>query len=156
MLSKDKDTDSSERDPFTDRSFDVPLLELDRLYAPSDRDIRHKFNMFAHGASRSRSWGMLESRPARRSRSHRRRARPRRATAPERTTSSSRSTGGSSRPFRFGNRYQLIPTLEMFNTFNNKNNINPLVTPAVVNFDGFLRLGVGDPRQVQLAVKFMF
>ena len=59
-------------------------------------------------------------------------------------------------PFRFGNRYELIPTLEMFNTFNNKNNINPLVTPPVVNFDGFLRLGVGDPRQVQLAVKFVF
>ena len=61
-----------------------------------------------------------------------------------------------SRPFRFGDRYELIPTLEMFNTFNNKNNINPLVTPALFNFDGFLRLGVGDPRQVQLAVKFLF
>ena len=44
----------------------------------------------------------------------------------------------------------------MFNTFNNENNINPLVTPALFNFDGFLRLGVGDPRQVQLAVKFLF
>ena len=33
VLSTDKDTDSSERDPFTDRSFDVPLSELDRLYA---------------------------------------------------------------------------------------------------------------------------
>ena len=61
-----------------------------------------------------------------------------------------------SRPFRFGDRYELIPTLEMFNTFNNENNINPLVTPALFNFDGFLRLGVGDPRQVQLAVKFLF
>jgi hypothetical protein len=44
----------------------------------------------------------------------------------------------------------------MFNTFNNKNNINPLVTPALFNFDGFLRLGVGDPRQVQLSVKVVF
>jgi hypothetical protein len=60
------------------------------------------------------------------------------------------------RPFRFGGRYEIIPTLEMFNTFNNENNINPLVTPALFNFDGFLRLGVGDPRQVQLSVKLVF
>ena len=46
--------------------------------------------------------------------------------------------------------------IEMFNTFNNDNNINPLSTPALFNFDGFLRTGVGDPRQVQLAVKFTF
>ena len=44
----------------------------------------------------------------------------------------------------------------MFNTFNNANNINPLSTPALFNFDGFLRTGVGDPRQVQLAVKVGF
>ena len=61
-----------------------------------------------------------------------------------------------SRPFQLGRRYELIPTIEMFNTFNNANNINPLSTPALFNFDGFLRTGVGDPRQVQLAVKLTF
>ena len=61
-----------------------------------------------------------------------------------------------SRPFRFGARYEIIPTIEMFNTFNNANNINPLSTPALFDFSGFLRTGVGDPRQVQLAVKFVF
>ena len=61
-----------------------------------------------------------------------------------------------SRPFQLGGDMQLIPTLEMFNTFNNANNINPLSTPALFNFDGFLRTGVGDPRQVQLAVKLTF
>jgi hypothetical protein len=60
------------------------------------------------------------------------------------------------RPFRFGKGYQLLPVIEMFNTFNNANNINPLSSPALFNFDGFLRTGVGDPRQVQLAVKFTF
>ncbi len=60
------------------------------------------------------------------------------------------------RPFKFGDRYALIPMIEMFNTFNNKNNVNPLTTPALFNFDGFLREGVGDPREVQLAVKFTF
>ena len=59
------------------------------------------------------------------------------------------------RPFQVGTA-QIIPSVEMFNTFNNANNINPLSTPALFNFDGFLRTGVGDPRQVQLAVKVVF
>jgi hypothetical protein len=45
---------------------------------------------------------------------------------------------------------------ELFNTFNSKNNVNPLVTPGLFNFDGYLRQGVGDPRQAQLAVRFTF
>jgi hypothetical protein len=44
----------------------------------------------------------------------------------------------------------------MFNTFNNANNINPLSTPALFDFSGFLRVGVGDPRQLQIAVKVVF
>jgi hypothetical protein len=60
------------------------------------------------------------------------------------------------RPFRLGGRYEITPVFEMFNTFNNANNINPLSTPALFNFDGFLRSGVGDPRQAQLAVKVSF
>ncbi len=96
VLSTDKDTDSSERDPFTDRSFDVPLTELDRLYASSDRDIRHKFNLFCVRQSAGRHRRQLSGPGARRrSRSRRRQARPTRATARGRTTSSSPSTGGS-------------------------------------------------------------
>ena len=60
------------------------------------------------------------------------------------------------RPFTVGTGVQITPVIEMFNTFNNANNINPLSTPALFNFDGFLRTGVGDPRQVQLAVKVTF
>jgi hypothetical protein len=60
------------------------------------------------------------------------------------------------RPFRVGGRYEIIPTVEMFNTFNNANNVNPLTTPLLFDFNGFLRNGVGDPRQVQLAVKLNF
>ena len=44
VLAKDEDDDSNERDPFTDRSFN--FLDLDRDYGLSDRDIRHKFNLF--------------------------------------------------------------------------------------------------------------
>ena len=62
-----------------------------------------------------------------------------------------------SKTFRLnGGAVQIEPILEMFNTFNNTNNINPLSTPALFNFDGFLRAGVGDPRQAQLAIKVVF
>jgi len=42
------------------------------------------------------------------------------------------------RAFRLSNRFELLPTVEMFNTFNNANNINP----ALFNFDGVLRTGL--------------
>ncbi|MEE8583701.1 MAG: hypothetical protein V3T83_02500, partial [Acidobacteriota bacterium] len=61
------------------------------------------------------------------------------------------------RPFKFGDgRYAVIPILDMFNSFNSDNNVNPLTTPGLFNFDGFLRQGVGDPRQLQLDIKFTF
>jgi hypothetical protein len=49
-----------------------------------------------------------------------------------------------------------VKRLRFGNSFNNGNNINPLVTPGLFNFDGFLRPGVGDPLEVQLSVKFTF
>ncbi len=154
VLSKDKDDDSNERDPFTDRSFDLNNLQLD--YALSDRDIRHKFNFFTFVEM---PWG-LES-------NFRVQARSAQPITPAVRTATNRNSLRKDnkyfsfdwrlqRPFKFGERYALIPIVEMFNTFNNPNNINPLSTAALFNFDGFLRQGVGDPRQVQLALKFTF
>jgi len=155
VLSKDKDDDSNERDPFTDRSFDLNNLQLD--YALSDRDIRHKFNFFTFAEL---PWWGLEA-------NFRIQARSAQPITPAVRTATNRNSLRKDnkyfsfdwriqRPFKFGERYALIPTIEMFNTFNNKNNINPLSTAALFNFDGFLRQGVGDPRQVQLALRFTF
>jgi hypothetical protein len=53
----------------------------------------------------------------------------------------------------------------MFNTFNNKNYINSLsvpgnqsslTAPSLFDFNGFLRQGIGDPRQVQLSIRLRF
>lgn len=163
VFSKDKDDDSNERDPFTDRSFDINNLQFD--YALSDRDIRHKFNFNMYSEL---PWH-LEFAPRIQARS----AQP--AIPPTRTATNRNTLRKDneyfsfdwrlSRPFKFGERYELIPTVEMFNTFNTDNRINSLggpgnqnalTAPSLFNFDGFLRLGVGDPRQVQLAVKFVF
>jgi hypothetical protein len=154
VLSKDLDDDSNERDPFTDRSFDINNLQLD--YALADRDIRHKFNFILNGDL-----------PLGFKANARIQARTAQPITPGVRTATNRNTArkdneyfsfdwGLSKVFRFAERYSLIPTIEMFNTFNNKNLINPLTTPGLFNFDGFLRQGVGDPRQLQLAAKFTF
>lgn len=154
VLAKDQDDDSNERDPFTDRSFDINNLSLD--YALSDRDIRHKFNFF-----------MNAELPAGLEANFRVQARSAQPITPAVRTATNRNTLRKDnkyvsfdwrlqRPFKFGERYALIPVIEMFNTFNSENNINPLSGAALFNFDGFLRQGVGDPRQVQLALKFTF
>lgn len=163
VFSRDRDDDSNERDPFTDRSFDIFNLQAD--YALSDRDIRHKFNFYMYAQL---PWEFQFS-PRIQARS----AQP--ATPFPRTATNRNSLRKDneyfsfdwrlSRPFRFGERYELIPTIEMFNTFGNRNRINSLsgagnqnslTAPSLFNFDGFLRQGVGDPRQIQLSVKFVF
>jgi hypothetical protein len=158
VLAKDEDNDSNERDPFTDRSFN--FFDLEKDWGPSDRDIRHKVNVFGYFTIPHGFWANA--------RVQYRSAQP--ITASPRVENGiDRGRNGErkdnefftfdfrlARPFRFGLRYEITPILEMFNTFNNTNNINPLSTPALFNFDGFLRTGVGDPRQVQLAVKVVF
>ena len=158
VLAKDEDDDSNERDPFVDYSFNVHDLSLD--YALSARDIRHKFNAFGYfeigGFQLNTRLQARSAQPITPS--------PRFLNGVDRGRNTLRKDNKYfsfdwrlGYPINFsGGRYQLMPVIEMFNTFNNKNNINPLATPALFDFSGFLRTGVGDPRQVQLAVKFVF
>lgn len=175
VYSTDYDDDSNERDPFTFRYFN--RFDFSKDYAPSDRDQRHKFNFYisanklpagfegniriqTHSAqpitdnftlvptgapcsatnSNTRVVNGIDC-----GRNHRRK-----------DNAYSSVDWRLSRPFHFGDRYALVPTFEMFNTFNSANNVNSLASPALFNFDGFLRNGAGDPRQAQLAVRFTF
>jgi len=158
VLAKDEDNDSNERDPFTDRSFN--FFDLEKDWGPSDRDIRHKVNLFGYltiGGFQAN--GRLQARTAQPIT-----ASPRSLNGDDRGRNGERKDNKFfsfdwrlARPFQLnGGRLSVTPILEMFNTFNNANNINPLSTPALFNFDGFLRAGVGDPRQVQLALKVTF
>ncbi|PYY00488.1 MAG: TonB-dependent receptor [Acidobacteria bacterium] len=173
-LSEDLDDDSNERDPFTFRYFN--RFDFRKDYAFSDRDERHRFNMFAymklpygiefspriqaHTAQpiTDNPLGTGTGAPCSSNNS-----RTRVVNGIDCGRNHLRKDNGyfsfdwrGTRPFHFGDRYALIPQVEMFNSFNNKNNVNPLVSPALFNFDGFLREGVGDPLQVQLSVKFLF
>jgi hypothetical protein len=174
VLSEDLDDDSNERDPFTFRYFNK--FDFRKDYSFSDRDSRHKFNLVANmklpagvefsGRIQAHTAQPITDNPLGNG-----------TGAPcSASNSLTRVVNGidcgrnhlrkdngfftfdwrAIRPFRFGDRYALTPMVEMFNSFNNKNNVNPLVTPGLFNFDGFLRQGVGDPLQAQLAVKFTF
>jgi hypothetical protein len=155
VFAKDMDDDSNERDPFTDRAFDFFNLQLD--YALADRDIRHRFNFYTNAEL---PWGLEGN-----ARIQAHTAQPRSPGCATRCANRNTLRKNNQffsfdwrlqRPFRFGERYALIPIIEMFNTFNNANNIDPTIGDPLFNFDGFLRQGVGDPRQVQLALKFNF
>ena len=158
VLSKDLDDDSNERDPFTERTFNFYDLTLD--YGPSDRDIRHKFNLYGYAELPGgfQANARIQARSAQPITTS-----PRVLDGVDRGRNWDRKDNSFFsfdwrllRPIKFGKSSELIPMIEMFNTFNNANNINTLSTPALFDFSGFLRLGVGDPRQVQLAVKFTF
>jgi hypothetical protein len=155
VVASDRDDDSNERDPFTDRNCNFNNRALD--YAYSDRDIRHKFNFFGHYEL---PWNFEAN-----TRMQARSAQP----FPGRPEIAGQACGTRNnqrkdnaffsfdwklqRPFQIGDRFAVIPAIEMFNTFNNKNNIDVSSAPVLFNFDGFLRQGVGDPLQVQLSLK---
>lgn len=173
-LSEDLDDDSNERDPFTFRYFD--RFNFHKDYTFSDRDSRHKFNLYSYSKL---PWGFGFS-----TRIQAHTAQPITDNPLGTGTGAPCSPNNSltrvvdgidcgrnhlrkdngfftfdwraERPFHLNDRFTLNPMAEMFNSFNNKNNINPLVTPGLFNFDGFLREGVGDPLQVQLALKLTF
>ena len=48
------------------------------------------------------------------------------------------------------------PAVDVFNALNSKNFVRPEVTSLIFNFDGTVRSGAGDPRQVQLALRVLW
>ena len=156
--SSDRDDDSNERDPFTFRY--ANLFNLASEYSLSDRNETHKFNAYTvadlpwgfHGNVRMQAHSAQPITPE-----------PRFVNGVDQGRNSLLKDNafftfdfGVDRPFHLGERFQIIPRIEMFNTFNNKNNVNPLSSPQLFDFNGFLRVGVGDPRQAQLSVRFEF
>jgi carboxypeptidase family protein len=174
VLSEDLDDDSNERDPFTFRYFNK--FDFRRDYSYSDRDSKHKFNLAVYaklplGIEFSPRVQAHTAQPITDNPLGDGTGAP--CTANNSLTrvvngidcgrNHLRKDNGffsfdwrATRPFKIGEHATITPMVEMFNSFNNRNNVNPLVTPGLFNFDGFLRQGVGDPLQLQFAVKFNF
>lgn len=173
--SVDRDDDSNERDPFTFRY--ANLYNLAAEYSLSDRDERHKFNAYGLGnlpfgfrgnlRIQQHSAEPVTDNPAGT------------GTGPACSYNNSLTRFvngvdcgrnhlrkdnaffttdlGLARPIPFHDgKLTLVPRAELFNAFNNVNNLNPLSSPALFDFSGFLRVGVGDPLQAQLALRLEF
>ena len=174
--SVDRDDDSNERDPFTFRYANIYNLQSE--YSLSDRDERHKFNAYGLG---DLPFGFKSNVRIQGHTAEPETDNPNPASGPSGpacsiNNSATRFVGGVdcgrnhlrkdnaffvtdfgvARPIHLTDRYQLEPRVEVFNLFNNRNNLNPLSSPALFDFSGFLRFGVGDPRQAQLSIRFLF
>jgi Carboxypeptidase regulatory-like domain/TonB-dependent Receptor Plug Domain len=183
VWSEDLDDDSNERDPFSFRYLD--FFDLKKEYSFSDRDEKHKFNLASHSELPGKI--ALDVRMQAHTAQPYSANPNATGTGPLCSNSQAahrvqlgagpggsnidcgrnflrKDNGyfsfnfGAARPFHLGEHFTVIPKVEVFNLFNNKNNINTVSgsgTP-LFDFDGYIRQGVGDPRQAQLSVRLEF
>jgi hypothetical protein len=169
-LSWDYSDDDNERDPFTFRYADV--TDFGPEYGYSDRDQRHRFNAF--GVFDLPSHFILTTIFQARS------AQPDSVVLPndangdgntlDRPFVNGQDIGRNTvrkknqfysldfrvtRIFKITENVQIEPLFEVFNLFNNTNQIT-VPRPLLFNFDGTVRSGFGDPRQAQLGIKLRF
>jgi len=173
-LAVDKADDDNERDPFSFRY--ARANALDREYNYSDRDQRHRLNLwalyhfpwdiwannrFSYYSAQPTSEKCLNNQPS-----------GQRATAPGdrictngtillRNTIRRDNAYASwdirlSKPFRFSRSGQFEALVEVFNVLNRDNFKDPSSASLLFNFDGTIRNGLGDPRQIQVGVRYGF
>jgi hypothetical protein len=174
-LSFDKSDDDNERDPFTFRY--ARPNRLDREYNWSDRDQRHRFNgwllaRLPFTIYMNNRVSAYSAQPTSRD------CTPTVPGAEERAASPSDRVcpDGSilkrntlrkdneffswdvrfSRPFATGQGGHLEAIVEIFNVTNTDNFRDPAATSLLFNFDGTIRSGLGDPRQVQAGLRWVF
>jgi hypothetical protein len=174
-LSFDKSSDDNERDPFTFRYARADSLQAE--YNWSDRDQRHRVNAWAlvklpgdiymnnrvsYYSAQPRSLKCGAGNVATDTTA---------ATPGERICGDGhilqRNTGRKdnayfswdlrfSRPFDLGRQGRVEAILEFFNLTGSDNFRDPSYGNLVFNFDGTIRSGLGDPRQVQAGLRWVF
>ncbi|HVE72412.1 MAG TPA: carboxypeptidase regulatory-like domain-containing protein [Thermoanaerobaculia bacterium] len=182
--SKDKSDDDNERDPFSFRY--AKITNLDAEYGYSDRDQRHRVNTwllwnaplgidvnvrYSYRSAQPKSLSCVVSETFcgkdafGGSRFMADAAAPTDRINPDgsvtRRNLGRKDNQFSSLDFRvskqFGyNGLTIEPAIDVFNLFNSKNLRRPEVTNLVFNFDGTVQSGVGDPRQMQLALRVLW
>lgn len=174
-LSVDKSDDDNERDPFSFRY--ARADRLDREYGYSDRDQRHRFNLWA---LKKLPWEIFantrfsasSAQPTSEQCGANNSGNGKRATSPadricsdgtilERNTIRRDNAFASwdirlSRPFRVMSGGQFEAIVEIFNVLNRDNFRDPSSTSLLFNFDGTIRNGLGDPRQIQVGLRYGF
>ncbi|HJU65194.1 MAG TPA: TonB-dependent receptor [Gemmatimonadaceae bacterium] len=173
-LSFDKSDDDNERDPFSFRY--ARANALDREFNWSDRDQRHRFNAWVLARIPGNIYlnnrvSAYSAQPRSESCGADNRGTGEPATAPaqricpdgtilERNTIRKENEFFSwdlriSRPFELP-RGTLEAIIEIFNVTDTDNFRDPAATSLLFNFDGTIRSGLGDPRQVQAGIRWIF
>ncbi len=171
-LSSDKSDDDNERDPFSFRY--ARADSLDAEYGYSDRDQRHRFNAWTlirapgsiHVNNRISAYSAQPTSAKCAGDNRGRATQPSDRICPdghilERNTLRKDNAYFSwdirlSRPFEIGRGGMLEAIVEVFNVTNSNNFRDPAATSPLFNFDGTIRSGLGDPRQVQVGMRYLF
>ena len=171
-LSWDKSDDDNERDPFTFRYVNATQLEHEWGY--SDRDQRHRFNAWAlaalpGGILLNQRLSYYSAQPVSASCAGGRSTNPWGA-ASDRICGDGRIMARNtlrkdneffsydvrlSRPIPVGSG-QLEAIVEVFNLLNTDNFRDPSSAGLLFNFDGTVQSGLGDPRQVQIGLRYVY
>lgn len=174
-LSFDKSDDDNERDPFTFRYARANNLAPE--YNWSDRDQRHRVNSWAlvrlpgdvfmnNRVSYYSAQPVSEQCGSNNTGNGQRAANPGQRICPngsilERNTLRKDNDYFSwdvrfSRPFAVGQSGHVEAMVEIFNVTGSDNFKDPAYGGLLFNFDGTIRSGLGDPRQVQAGVRWVF
>jgi len=174
-LSFDKSDDDNERDPFTFRYARADSLQAE--YNWSDRDQRHRVNAWAlvrlpAGIFMNNRVSYYSAQPVseqcgvgnvgngQRAASGAERICPNGSILTRNTLRKDNAYFSwdvrLSRPFDLGRQGQVEAILEVFNLTGNDNFRDPSYGNLVFNFDGTIRSGLGDPRQLQAGLRWLF
>jgi hypothetical protein len=174
-LSFDKADDDNERDPFTFRYARADSLEKE--YNWSDRDQRHRFNAWVLAVLPGELYlnnrvSAYSAQPASEVCGPSNTGTGERATLPSQRIcpdgsvlqrNTIRRDNGYfswdirlSKPFSFGRQGTLEAIFEVFNVTNADNFKDPASGGTFLNFDGTIRSGLGEPRQFQAGVRYLF
>lgn len=166
--SKDRSDDDNERDPFSFRYAQITDLEAE--YSYSDRDQRDRINAWLlwrapWGINVNTRFTYRSPQPKSITASGADAATPQDRINPDgsvtRRNLGRKDNKFSSVDLRLSRVFKLRNTeleliADVFNLFNSRNFRDPAVTSLIFNFDGTVSSGLGDPRQVQLGVRFVW
>ena len=174
-LAWDRSDDDNERDPFTFRY--ARADRLDREWGYSDRDQRHRLNAFllsrlpgsfllnnrfsyASAQPVSESCGANNQPTGQRAANGAARICPN-GTILERNTLRRDNAFATwdlrlSRPFAVRSGQTVEALVEVFNVLGRNNFRDPAFGSLLFNFDGTIRNGLGDPRQIQAGLRYAF
>ncbi|RMH15614.1 MAG: TonB-dependent receptor [Acidobacteria bacterium] len=166
--SKDKSDDDNERDPFTFRY--ARVTDLDAEWGFSDRDQRHRLNAWLlyrapYGINLNARFTYRTPQPVSITETGEIANTPQDRINADGTVTR-RNLGRKdndfksldvrvSKSFRLGGR-EIELLADVFNVFNARNLLRPQTTNLVFNFDGTVTSGTGEPRQIQLGVRYVF